>query len=1007
MRSTPSRTPAALSRGSRSPSWLWLCWLVLLVSVGSLAQAAPPAPPVITEPPVDGHVASPADVHMETLPMSDPDPGDTHFCTDWEIWTVTPAERVWITACIMGAERVHTHLGDGVFENSHAGRIELFAETEYKLRVRHRDNTGSWSPFSERFFMTAALSDVFPLEIDDVADTPIPRWLDGTDAELFLPGGPMPGSLEVTSGSDALLLRLEGVDGTENAVTNPGSLPSHVAVRVVFRGGTASLASPSSRLLLTDGSGRDLVLYLPSLDLAPGADAYLWISSNGSSYWGDAGQTEPDFSILAEGAPVPWNVHQNGYKIEVFATGFQLPVHLAFVPVPGPELDDPFFYVTELYGNIKLVTRDGSVSDYASGLLNFDPGGNFPGSGEQGVSGICVDPVSGDVFASMLYDAAPPNGPHYPKVVRFHSVDGGYTASSQTTILNMVGESQGQSHFISNLSIGPDGKLYVHMGDGFDASKALNLDSYRGKILRANLNGTAPSDNPFYNAGNGINARDYVYAYGFRNPFGGDWRLSEARLYEVENGPDTNDRLAGVDRGASYGWNGTAGSMTVRAIYNWNPPHAPVDLAFIQAPVFGGSGFPAEKLEHAFVTESGPTWATGPQAQGKRVVEFELAPGGELVAGPNTLVEYSGSGKASASGIATGPDGLYFADLYKDQGYQSPIDAGANILRIKFVGTADFAADFRRGGPPLTVGFTDLSNVPTPSAWLWTFGDGESSSAQHPSHEYTESGIYDVRLEVTGSSGVAIAQKNAYVIVGDHSVGLRGDYYAGREFDSQLLSRIDPVVDFQWGDGSPDPRVPSDNFSARWTGRILPEFSESYTIYVIVDDGVRLWIDEQLIIDRWIDQPPTEHSATVALEAGAFSGIRMEYYENGGGATARLEWSSPSQPREVIPTDRLYPNDTTPAPEPSAASAHRMLEVRGNPLVADARVYFFSASGERVRLGLFDVSGRLVRDLFDETGAAGAWHSVTIDPSDIASGTYFLRLVDGGGSVSRRIVVVR
>ena len=88
------------------------------------------------------------------------------------------------------------------------------------------------------------------------------------------------------------------------------------------------------------------------------------------------------------------------------------------------------------------------------------------------MAGIVVDPASGDIFAGMLYEADGSPPPHYPKVVRFHSNDGGITVATQTTILNMARETQGQSHQISNFSIGPDGKLYVHMGDGFDATKA-------------------------------------------------------------------------------------------------------------------------------------------------------------------------------------------------------------------------------------------------------------------------------------------------------------------------------------------------------------------------------------------------------------------------------------------------------------------------------------------------------------------------------------------------------
>src|SRR5690349_25120057 len=62
----------------------------------------PPNPPVITEPATDGLTLNPADVHMEQAPFSDPDPGDQHYCTDWEIWTVTPSERIWLAACETG-----------------------------------------------------------------------------------------------------------------------------------------------------------------------------------------------------------------------------------------------------------------------------------------------------------------------------------------------------------------------------------------------------------------------------------------------------------------------------------------------------------------------------------------------------------------------------------------------------------------------------------------------------------------------------------------------------------------------------------------------------------------------------------------------------------------------------------------------------------------------------------------------------------------------------------------
>jgi glucose/arabinose dehydrogenase len=384
------------------------------------------------------------------------------------------------------------------------------------------------------------------------------------------------------------------------------------------------------------------------------------------------------------GGDVAWTPVQPGYTVDEIAGGLQLPTNIAFVPNPGSAPGDPLLYITELYGSIKVVSNDGAVSDYATGLLNFNPTGDFPGSGEQGLTGIVVDPSSGDVFASRLVDDSPPSGPHYPQVIRLHSDDGGRTASTLQNVLYMPGETQGQSHQISNLSIGPDGKLYVHMGDGFDSARSLDLNSFRGKVLRLNFDGQPPVDNPFHNAGNGITATDYIYAYGLRNPFGGSWRASNGKHYEVENGPSV-DRLARIEAGTSYGYDGSDASMHTNALYNWDPAHAPVNIAFVQPQTFRGSGFPASQQDHAFVTESGPTWATGPQVQGKRIVEFAPDRGtGEIGGHPRTLVEYTGTGKATAVGLAAGPGGLYFTELYKDLDYTTPIDPGARLFRIRY-----------------------------------------------------------------------------------------------------------------------------------------------------------------------------------------------------------------------------------------------------------------------------------------------------------------------------------
>ncbi len=142
-------------------------------------------------------------------------------------------------------------------------------------------------------------------------------------------------------------------------------------------------------------------------------------------------------------------------------------------------------------------------------------------------------------------------------------------------------------------------------------------------------------------------------------------------------------------------------------------------------------------------------------------------------------------------------------------------------------------------------------------------------------------------------------------------IGLRGEYFANqvRTFTgTPTLTRIDPVMDFMWAGGSPDPSIGADVFTVRWTGQVQSPVSETVTFITTTDDGVRLWVNNVLLIDKWVDQGSSQWSGSIALAAGVRYDVRLEYFENGGDAVARLEWSSPSTPRQVVPQSQLYPS---------------------------------------------------------------------------------------------------
>src|SRR5262249_5946275 len=148
-------------------------------------------------------------------------------------------------------------------------------------------------------------------------------------------------------------------------------------------------------------------------------------------------------------------------------------------------------------------------------------------------------------------------------------------------------------------------------------------------------------------------------------------------------------------------------------------------------------------------------------------------------------------------------------------------------------------------------------------------------------------------------------QAKANPVVGT-GAGLMGQYFADQTLSKLVLSRTDATVNFNWGSGSPAASVPVDHFSARWTGQVQAQYSQTYTFYTDSDDGVRLWVNGQQLINNWTDHSPTENSGTIALVAGQKYSIIMEYYEDAGGAVAKLLWSSPSTAKQVVPTSQLY-----------------------------------------------------------------------------------------------------
>jgi len=163
-------------------------------------------------------------------------------------------------------------------------------------------------------------------------------------------------------------------------------------------------------------------------------------------------------------------------------------------------------------------------------------------------------------------------------------------------------------------------------------------------------------------------------------------------------------------------------------------------------------------------------------------------------------------------------------------------------------------------------------------------------------------------------------QSNANVLIYPsmtaNGAGLTGVYFTNASLTylsvtnfnptNAFFTNIDPIIDFNWTNSSMYPNLSNGLFSVRWTGQIEPQYSETYYFDTVSDDGVKLWVNDQLLIDKWQSQSGTEWTNAIALQANTRYNIKLEYLQNKGKAQVHLYWYSASQPRQIIPSDRLY-----------------------------------------------------------------------------------------------------
>lgn len=125
--------------------------------------------------------------------------------------------------------------------------------------------------------------------------------------------------------------------------------------------------------------------------------------------------------------------------------------------------------------------------------------------------------------------------------------------------------------------------------------------------------------------------------------------------------------------------------------------------------------------------------------------------------------------------------------------------------------------------------------------------------------------------------------------------GLVGAYYRGVEFDKLVLQRRDATIDFDWDFRPPGPNLPSNYFSVRWTGWLMAPATGRFLFHARVDDGIRVWVDDELILDEWRPQVVRDFTATVTLKQGTAYRLKVEYFQDVRDTRAFLNWSPPEE----------------------------------------------------------------------------------------------------------------
>jgi glucose/arabinose dehydrogenase/chitodextrinase len=453
-------------------------------------------------------------------------------------------------------------------------------------------------------------------------------------------------------------------------------------------------------------------------------------------------------------------------------------VGMAFAP-------DGRLFVWQKNGVVRII-KDGQLLptpfiDLSSKVNTFD---------DRGFWGLAFDPQfssNGYLYMSYTYENAGNPNDTGAKTSRLVRVTGDPAnpdvalPASETVILGSIGlppcsaqspsadciAADSGSHTLGSLHFAGDGTLFVGVGDGAggdnvdpSALRAQDLNSPNGKILRIRTDGSAPSDNPFYDGTNSWRSR--VWMYGVRNPFGFSLQPNTEEIFLGDVGWNTWEEVDHGPKGSNFGWpcfEGMGPQPSYQAQFSQcaqlpassvTPPYFTYDhsngSAVIGGPFYTGTLYPQAYWGNFFFGDYSGNFI-------KRVVLDDQHR-------PVSTQPFATDVQSPVS-MTVGPDGmLYYLSFTTGE-----------VRRIRYNGpVAAAAATPTYGYSPLSVSFSGAGSVNPGGGsltYLWDFGDGGTSTAANPTHTYTTSTVktFQAKLTVTSTSGLS-STASAPVTVG-------------------------------------------------------------------------------------------------------------------------------------------------------------------------------------------------------------------------------------------------